>query len=375
MAQCPSMPFGAELPSKRRVLERFLSHLRDGHTLRQSAERTVDHFAALWKESHVRTEREELTVLQVEKLFEEWLGLYEMAEKHRREVEDLSIVAPELSARKVRELFAEMLAIRLKANVFFRRLDDLFDVAEERNFYGIDVKVEEKKGGIKFELIESPANTPPPKTKSSSPTRTISSENIDEKLKAAAERRLSLEAKKIEQLSNQLSKIEHAMKKRDEISKEFSVRSKKVLEEKMEQYSEKKEAHISEVLCKLKKQFENGEKTRQSLESALEEIKENTNLKLLQASKKRESQIQELTKRLKEHDEHAKSVYNALKEKQEELKQRILTKEEEAALRKEQKIKEKLEKLKEKDNRSEKVRQNKTSESCTENGTESPASG
>ncbi|CAH0394343.1 unnamed protein product [Bemisia tabaci] len=240
---------------------------------------------------------------------------------------------------------------------------------------GIDVKVEEKKGGIKFELIESPANTPPPKTKSSSPTRTISSENIDEKLKAAAERRLSLEAKKIEQLSNQLSKIEHAMKKRDEISKEFSVRSKKVLEEKMEQYSEKKEAHISEVLCKLKKQFENGEKTRQSLESALEEIKENTNLKLLQASKKRESQIQELTKRLKEHDEHAKSVYNALKEKQEELKQRILTKEEEAALRKEQKIKEKLEKLKEKDNRSEKVRQNKTSESCTENGTESPASG
>ncbi|XP_072154973.1 stathmin-2 [Bemisia tabaci] len=125
----------------------------------------------------------------------------------------------------------------------------------------VDVKVEEKKGGIKFELIESPANTPPPKTKSSSPTRTISSENIDEKLKAAAERRLSLEAKKIKQLSNQLSKIEHAMKKRDEISKEFSVRSKKVLEEKMEQYSEKKEAHISEVLCKLKKQFENGEKT------------------------------------------------------------------------------------------------------------------
>lgn len=62
---------------------------------------------------------------------------------------------------------------------------DLFDAATE-------IRCEEKsKGGLKYDVIlADPAGTPPAPKRLQSPTRTKSIENIEEKMKAAEERRL-----------------------------------------------------------------------------------------------------------------------------------------------------------------------------------------
>lgn len=55
-----------------------------------------------------------------------------------------------------------------------------------------EIRCEEKsKGGLKYDVIlADPAGTPPAPKRQQSPTRTKSIENIEEKMKAAEERRL-----------------------------------------------------------------------------------------------------------------------------------------------------------------------------------------
>lgn len=52
--------------------------------------------------------------------------------------------------------------------------------------------------------------------------------------------------------SAKMAKIEEASRKKDELDKEFKTNAKVVLESKMEQYEEKREAQITEIKEKLK---------------------------------------------------------------------------------------------------------------------------
>lgn len=108
------------------------------------------------------------------------------------------------------------------------------------------------------------------------PAKIVSAEDIEEKLKAAEERRLvsflwlliptnvfywhfllfllsqTLEAKKITEWNAKQAKIEEATRKKEELDKEFAAQTKEALEAKMEQYEEKREALISDMKEKLK---------------------------------------------------------------------------------------------------------------------------
>lgn len=84
------------------------------------------------------------------------------------------------------------------------------------------------------------------------PGKAMSAEEIEEKLKAAEERRLSLEAKKMADWSAKMAKIEEATRKKDELDKEFKTHAKEVLDSKMGQYEEKREQQILEIKEKLK---------------------------------------------------------------------------------------------------------------------------
>lgn len=120
------------------------------------------------------------------------------------------------------------------------------------------------------------------------PAKIVSAEDIEEKLKAAEERRLvsqcfvylfwklyswwlilwrlvvitinfckffifqQLEAKKIDEWNAKQAKIEEASRKKEELDKEFAAQTKEALEAKMEQYEEKREALISDMKEKLK---------------------------------------------------------------------------------------------------------------------------
>uniref|UniRef100_A0A1B6LG97 Stathmin n=1 Tax=Graphocephala atropunctata TaxID=36148 RepID=A0A1B6LG97_9HEMI len=124
---------------------------------------------------------------------------------------------------------------------------------------------EQSKGGLKFDVIlADPAATPPAPKRTQSPTRTKSVENIEEKLKAAEERRLSLEASKIASIAAKLSKIEEASKKKDEQTSVFITQTKEALDQKMETHVEKRDAYLSIIKTKLKDHEKRAEMVRQN---------------------------------------------------------------------------------------------------------------
>lgn len=84
------------------------------------------------------------------------------------------------------------------------------------------------------------------------PTQIQQQTAIEDKLKAAEERRLSLEAHKLASLAAKLSKIEEASRKKDELSSAFMTATRESLDAKMNNTEEKREAHIAELKNKLK---------------------------------------------------------------------------------------------------------------------------
>jgi stathmin len=76
--------------------------------------------------------------------------------------------------------------------------------------------------------------------------------NIEDKLRAAAERRLSLEANKIAVLNARLSKLEEVARKRDQLNVSFVNATRESLDIKMNNSEEKREAYITDLRSKLK---------------------------------------------------------------------------------------------------------------------------
>ncbi|KAG8331981.1 Belongs to the stathmin [Homalodisca vitripennis] len=206
---------------------------------------------------------------------------------------------------------------------------------------------EQSKGGLKFDVIlADPAATPPAPKRTQSPTRTKSVENIEEKLKAAEERRLSLEASKIASIAAKLAKIEEASKKKDEQTSVFITQTKEALDQKMETHVEKRDAYISAFKTKLKDHWDSVEKTRQMLEKQTLELRKEVEEKLQTASAQRDEVLKNTVDRLKEHEEQVKKVRAINKEKFASLESQIQTKLEQAEQRRVTKEKEQLEKLK-----------------------------
>lgn len=93
-------------------------------------------------------------------------------------------------------------------------------------------------------MPKRPSSPPQP-----SPTQQIA---IEDKLRAAEERRLSLEAHKLAALATKLGKIEDASRKKEELSSAFIAATRESLDAKMNNTGEKREAHIAELKNKLK---------------------------------------------------------------------------------------------------------------------------
>ncbi|XP_058061195.1 uncharacterized protein LOC131211643 isoform X3 [Anopheles bellator] len=178
-------------------------------------------------------------------------------------------------------------------------------------FITTEIRCQEKsKGGLCYEVIlaEPAVNVTLPKLPPV-PEKSVSAVEIEEKLKAAEERRLSLEAKKMADWSAKMAKIEEASRKKDELDKEFKTHAKEVLHTKMEQYEEKREQQLSEIKEKLKMHAADIEKTRQSLEQQkIDELQKHLDEKLRNASTLRDDNIKKILGRLKEHERRAELV-------------------------------------------------------------------
>ncbi|XP_035777603.1 stathmin-like isoform X2 [Anopheles albimanus] len=230
-----------------------------------------------------------------------------------------------------------------------------------------EIRCQEKsKGGLCYEVIlaEPAVNVTLPKLPPV-PGKNVSAEEIEEKLKAAEERRLSLEAKKMADWSAKMAKIEEASRKKDELDKEFKTHAKEVLVTKMEQYEEKREQQLSEIKEKLKMHAADIEKTRQSLEQQkIEDLQKHLDEKLRNASTLRDDNIKKILGRLKEHNtdklnEVRATVDQIEAQKCNEQTRIIENKLSTAEQNREKELQKKLDAIRKHERRAELVRQNK----------------
>ncbi|XP_037958673.1 stathmin isoform X2 [Teleopsis dalmanni] len=178
------------------------------------------------------------------------------------------------------------------------------------NSTSTEIRCQEKsRGGLSYEVIlaEPAPNVAVPK-RPVTPGKNVSAEEIEQKLKAAEERRISLEQKKMADLTNKLAKIEEATRKKDEIANEFINQTKEQLESKMEHHVEKREAIISDLKEKLKIHSQEIEKTREQLEQQKISEKVAIEEKLKSAQSLRDDYIKKMLERLKEHERRAELV-------------------------------------------------------------------
>ncbi|KAH8381189.1 hypothetical protein KR200_008536 [Drosophila serrata] len=229
-----------------------------------------------------------------------------------------------------------------------------------------EIRCQEKsRGGLSYEVIlaEPAPNVAVPK-RPVTPGKNVSVEEIEQKLKAAEERRISLEAKKMADISNKLAKVEEATRKKDEITNEFITQTKEQLESKMEQHVEKREAIISDMKEKLKIHAQEIEKTRETLEQQKANEQKAIEEKLKIAQSLRDENIKKMLDRLKEHNTikiaEIKSQNDQLECQKLEEKARLYENKLFAAeLKREQELQKKIEKVQKLERRAELVRQNK----------------
>ncbi|XP_050745889.1 stathmin-2 isoform X3 [Drosophila biarmipes] len=177
-------------------------------------------------------------------------------------------------------------------------------LSKKVKFITTEIRCQEKsRGGLSYEVIlaEPAPNVPVPR-RPVTPGKNVSVEEIEQKLKAAEERRIFLGAKKMAEISNKLAKVEEATRKKDEITNEFITQTKEQLESKMELHLEKREAIISDMKEKLKIHAQEIEKTRESLEQQKADEQKAIEEKLKIAQFLRDENIKKMLDRLKEHN-------------------------------------------------------------------------
>jgi len=229
-------------------------------------------------------------------------------------------------------------------------------------------EVQKTPGGVKLNIVLSPAvQKLTPSRVQSAPTTPQTQEEIESKLTAAANRRDGLEKLRTKNIANQLSKIEDAKTRREEISAEISAKSKENLERAQESVERNRDAQLVQQRAKLAQQLAKVEKTHKLLEiqSEAARIAKECDIvaKLNKAQDKREEQLEERISKLKMHEQYVQevrlSLQNNIVEDQAKIEADLKQKLEKAAkerMRMEADLKTKLE---ERSKHVELVRQNK----------------
>ncbi|XP_071052720.1 stathmin-2 isoform X4 [Onthophagus taurus] len=233
-------------------------------------------------------------------------------------------------------------------------------------FVTTEVRCQEKtRGGLCYEVIigEPDVKAIPPKKATSPQNKNMSVQDIQDKLRAAEERRQQLEANKIASLTAKMLKIEEASRKKDEQTNQFISATREALEQKMETHLGKREAYITDLKTKLKDHIENVEKTRLTLEQQTEEVKTAIEEKLKSASAQRDENIKKMIERLREHNERLLEVKQSIgsveDNRRSEKTIQIESKLTAAEQKREKELQKKLDAVKKNEKRAETVRQNK----------------
>jgi len=245
--------------------------------------------------------------------------------------------------------------------------DEIIPVSSEdiASIEAATIDKKEKDGGLKYDVVLSPAVKKAPKLTDASPATT--EEEINQKLKNAEERRVSLDNLRMKNLTAQLARIELAQQKKEEIVQEKSTKAAEVLTTKLIVAEEKRAAQLQEVKDKLGGHMDKIEKAQKELELQQEAAKTAAEAslaeKMIHTQKKRDEEMEEKLKKIQEHQEKVKEVQNNKEERLKpyvaEIETNIKEKHDRARIAKERQDEILREKLAEQNRKAELVRQNK----------------
>lgn len=183
------------------------------------------------------------------------------------------------------------------------------------NFISTEIRCQEKaRGGLRYEVIMAEPNLvksqAPGAEKKKAPVvkPQLSVNDIEEKLKAAEQRRLNHEAQKVASWNAKLMKIEEASRKKNELNQEFICHAKDSLVSKMEHTEEKRDAIISDKLEKIKVHTDEIKRNKVLMEQQRARELEQLNERLETAANLRDENIKRVLERLRKHELRAMMV-------------------------------------------------------------------
>ncbi|XP_046327704.1 inner centromere protein-like isoform X2 [Haliotis rufescens] len=221
----------------------------------------------------------------------------------------------------------------------------------------------ERKSGLAYEVILKPASaeTTPLKPQTPPKDKNLTQDDILKKLQKAQERRESLEAQRLEQISRERARAQEKIAKVQEESESFSKQTKEKLRRSMEISKENRELQIKALQERLREHLSKVEDTCKRSDSMAQELKERISQKMEIYEENRQAQLDNLLTRLKNHASHIKEVCEASESMGKMSEEKILVKMETALKNREEQLKALQERLQEHERRIEEVRKNKSS--------------
>lgn len=185
----------------------------------------------------------------------------------------------------------------------------------------------EKAGGMAYEVVLKPAQADTaPRPTSPPKERPLSQEIIDKKLKEAEERRLSLEAERLQRLEKNKARACEAQQKIQEQNDSFSKETEQKLSLKMEAMQEKKNAQINALRTRLQEHAQRVQEVRNASEEYRNMLKEKIDKKMEAHKENRDSQFRSILERLEEHEKHVQEVLEVSNSFSKRTEEKLLTK-------------------------------------------------
>jgi len=167
-----------------------------------------------------------------------------------------------------------------------------------------------------------------------------------------------MEASRVK-MTERMTKLEEAARKRDEINAAFITSTQKDLDDKLDQSANNREAYLNGLKAKVHDHLSNVAAVNKKSETDREDLRVNIEAKMNNAEEKRDENLRTMLSKLKEHDDHLREVRLGHEEAVKTLEKNIQSKLNIAEAKRETEIMKKLETLREHDRRAELVRANK----------------
>jgi len=227
----------------------------------------------------------------------------------------------------------------------------------------------EKTGGLAFEVILQPAvvAVPPQIVRDLTPQKRQSLPNMEEierKLKEANERRLSIEASKLQMVAKHAERVAETGQRIQGLNESFSRDAEKKLVERMEANADKKNAQIKALHERLQEHAKHVEEVRKIGEQYRVELRERIERKMDAAGSKRDEQLSQIQERIRKHKQHVDEVLEQSSKFSKDTEEKIIHKMEASMKNREKQISGILDRLKDHERRVQTVRQNKNNSLC-----------